>query len=58
MKYLAQRMSAYAPHMLRGPIQEWIPQMIFDADVVYNYHDDGRSVRHQIARLFEKLIED
>lgn len=57
MKYLAQRMCGHGPHALRGPIQEWIPQMIFDADVVYSYHH-GRGARHQIARLFEKLIED
>jgi len=36
--------------------QKWIPEMVFDAEIVYSYHDDSRNVRHQIARLFEEIM--
>ncbi len=52
------------PQQVRGLAHEfghalcqlWIPQFLFDCDQVVSYHDDPRSVRHQIARLFERMM--
>lgn len=37
-------------------LHSWVPVNLYDADVVYSYHDDASSVRHQIARHFEKMV--
>jgi hypothetical protein len=35
---------------------QWVPHFVFDSEIVYLYYDDPRDTRHQIARLFERMM--